>query len=160
MDTLIAVSDALTPDDVAAAATLFREYAASLGLDLGFQDFERELEGLPGDYAPPPGRLLLARVDGDLAGCVAVRAFAEGACEMKRLYVRDAYRGAGLGRTLALASVDAARAAGYSRMLLDTLPQMEAARGIYRSLGFREIAPYRFNPVPGTAFMEVDLSRS
>ena len=144
-------------EHVPVVRTLFEEYAAALGVDLGFQDFERELAELPGEYAPPGGRLLLA-LDPEPAGCVALRPYEPGVCEMKRLYVRPAHRGSGLGRVLAEAIVAAGREAGYDRMRLDTLPTMEAARALYRSLGFVEIEAYRFNPVHGTTYFELTLS--
>lgn len=140
---------------------IFREYAAGLSVDLAFQDFEGELAALPGDYAAPGGSLLLALVDGQVAACGALRALPDvdypNACEMKRLYVRRAFRRFGLGRVLAQALIDRATQAGYTTMLLDTLDDMEAARGLYESLGFEEIPPYYFNPVPGAHYLKVDL---
>jgi ribosomal protein S18 acetylase RimI-like enzyme len=143
---------------VADARALFLEYAESLGFDLGFQDFEAELRGLPGEYAPPGGVLLLARVAKEAVGCVGLRPLAPETCEMKRLYVRPEARAGGAGRALAEAVIEVGRELGYRRMRLDTVPTMTAARALYRSLGFREIEPYRFNPIPGTSFMELDLA--
>ena len=144
--------------DVTQARELFEEYAAWLGIDLCFQNFDKELAGLPGDYAPPGGRLLLAFFDEQLAGCVALRKIGEGVCEMKRLFVRPQFRGKGLGRKLTEAIIEEARRIGYQRMRLDTLPpRMQTAVGVYRSLGFKEIDPYYKNPVAGAMFMELGL---
>ncbi len=137
---------------------LFREYASSLPVDLSFQGFAEELAGLPGDYAPPHGTLLLGLVGGVAAGGVAVRRCGDEGCEMKRLYVRPAVKGQGRGRALALQAIEWARAAGYERMLLDTLPSMMEAQRLYEDLGFRDVAPYRFNPVAGTRYMELRLA--
>lgn len=138
---------------------LFREYADSLGVDLCFQNFEKELADLPGDYAPPTGRLLVAMDETQLAGCAALRRVDDQVCEMKRLYVRPTYRGAGLGRKLAEAVIAAARDVGYGKMRLDTLPSMKEAIKLYHSLGFAEISSYRFNPVEGVKYMELELGR-
>ncbi len=149
---------AQTPAEVGEAKGLFQEYGSGLGVDLCFQNFEAELAALPGDYVPPAGRLLLA-FDGDsLAGCVALRPISEGICEMKRLYVRPQFRGTGLGRRLADEIIDQARQIGYRQMRLDTLPTMKEAIAMYRALGFREIGPYRPNPIEGALFMEIDLN--
>jgi ribosomal protein S18 acetylase RimI-like enzyme len=149
---------------LAATRELFREYAAGLGFDLGFQNFEDELATLPGQYAAPEGALLLAWIDGHLAGCGALRPLRDvdypNACEMKRLFVRRAFRRFGLGRALAQALIDRATQAGYSTMLLDTMDDMEAARGLYETLGFVEIPPYYFNPVPGAHYLKADLEVS
>jgi len=163
---MIVVRQAVGPVAIAIARTLFEEYAASLGFSLCFQGFDAELRQLPGDYAPPRGALLLAveppgAVAGeavDALGCVALRPLPEAdACEMKRLYVRPAGRGRGVGRRLADAILDAARERGYRRMRLDTVPSMQRAIAIYTRLGFRDIPPYRDNPVPGARCMELDL---
>ena len=144
-----------------ATRSIFQEYAHGLGIDLCFQNFNAELADLPGDYAAPQGSLLLAFVDDALAGCGAFRLLADvdyaNACEMKRLYVRPAFRRFGLGRLLAQALIDQAVLAGYSAMLLDTLDDMESARGLYETLGFAEVPPYYFNPIPGAHYLKVDL---
>jgi ribosomal protein S18 acetylase RimI-like enzyme len=151
------IAPAATRADIAGIEALFREYAESLGIDLGFQHFDQELASLPGDYAEPRGTLLLARVAGDDAGCVGLRPLDGDACEMKRLYVRPRFRGLHLGEALAHAIIDAATARNYGRLRLDTLPSMTRARRLYASLGFVEIPPYRFNPVEGTSVMELTL---
>ena len=140
------------------ARSLFIEYSERLGIDLCFQNFEKELAELPGGYALPDGRLLLAIFDDQVAGCVALRNIGDGTCEMKRLYVKPEFRGKGIGRAMTVNLVEEARRLGYARMRLDTLPsQMKEAIKVYRSLGFREIGPYYENPVDGALFMELSL---
>jgi putative acetyltransferase len=149
------------PHDIDGVRGIFREYADGLGVDLCFQQFDEELAGLPGDYAAPRGALLLARVDGQLAGCCALRPLDAvdypNAAEMKRLFVRNGHRGLGLGRRLAEAILDAARQAGYACVLLDTLDDMEAARALYEDLGFEDIPPYYHNPIAGAHYLKVNL---
>jgi GNAT superfamily N-acetyltransferase len=143
--------------DLEEVRRLFGEYAEWVAVDLSFQGFAEELAGLPGDYAAPHGTLLLCQIGGSPAGCVAVRRFRDEICEMKRLYVRPAYRGHGCGPFLAGQAIEWASRAGYRRMVLDTLPSMAAAQQLYARLGFHDIAPYRFNPVPGARFMAREL---
>jgi len=145
---------AATAEDVETARTLFREYEKGLGISLCFQNFTEEVATLPGAYAPPDGRLLLAFVGTDVAGCVALRKIGDGIAEMKRLYVRPAHRGTGLGRTLAEAVLDEARALGYRAVRLDTLATMKEAQALYLSMGFTDIPPYNEHPIEGTRFME------
>jgi putative acetyltransferase len=150
-----------SPSWLAGARGILQEYAESLDVDLCFQGFDEELVSLPGRYAAPEGQFLLALVDGGIAGCGAFAPLPDAdypnACEMKRLYVRPAFRRFGLGRILAQALLDDARRAGYSTMLLDTLDDMESARGLYATLGFHEIPPYYFNPIPGAHYLKADL---
>lgn len=157
----IALVEADSPAHFDAARALFREYADALEVDLRFQNFEAELATLPGEYAAPGGLLLLGFVDGELAACGAFRPLPDvdyaNACEMKRLFVRRAFRRFGIGREMAQALLDRAAQASYSVMLLDTLDEMEAARGLYRSLGFSEVPPYYFNPLPGAHYLKADL---
>jgi putative acetyltransferase len=145
------------PDELAGVRALIEEYVRSLGVDLGFQEIETELGDLASAYAAPGGGILVGIAGEELAGCVALRPLEPGACEMKRLYVRPVFRRTGLGKRLAVAAIEKARDLGYDRMRIDTLPQMQAARRLYAELGFRAIEPYRFNPLPGTAFMELEL---
>jgi putative acetyltransferase len=149
---------AQTTEDIDTVRQLFREYSDWLQIDLCFQNFEKELADLPGDYAAPDGRLLLAYDDSQLVGCVALRRIDKDVCEMKRLFLREEFRGKGLGRTLIQAIIREAKQAGYERMRLDTLPpKMDDAIALYRYYGFRQIAPYYDNPVSGAIFMELDL---
>jgi putative acetyltransferase len=153
-----AIVEAATAEQVAQVRELFLEYAQSLAFSLCFQSFDRELAALPGDYAPPRGRLLLATVDGRPAGCVALHPLQGEICEMKRLYVRPEFRGRHLGRALADRIIAEACAIGYTHMRLDTVePLMPRAVAMYRALGFREIPPYRPNPIAGAVYMELDL---
>jgi ribosomal protein S18 acetylase RimI-like enzyme len=152
--------EARFPDDVDAVRAIFREYADSLGFDLGFQDFEAELAQLPGKYAAPEGCVLLAEHAGAVVGCVALRASGPGVAEMKRLYVRPGLRGLRLGRQLAEAVCAAAARVGYDRIRLDTLPSMQAARAIYAGLGFGPTEAYVFNPMPGATYLERVLRAS
>ena len=158
---VIALYEASTAEDMLAAREIFLEYARSLSVDLCFQDFETELAQLPGEYAAPRGALLLAKVNQEIAGCCALRpldsADSPNASEMKRLYVRPAFRRLGLGRQLAESILDAARQCDYSCVLLDTLDEMETARALYEDLGFEEVAPYYHNPLPGAHYLRVML---
>ena len=154
---MIDIVEALDPSAIAAVRTLMQEYQEELGIDLGFQGFAAEVETLPGEYAPPRGRLLLARDQDEAAGCVAMRPLMDGTCEMKRLYVRPRFRAEGVGRQLAERVIAEARSAGYRRMYLDTLPTMAGAQRMYERLGFRDIPAYRYNPVAGTRFLGLDL---
>lgn len=154
---MIEISPAAFPVDIATVRQLFREYAERLGHDLCFQDFEAELVSLPGKYAPPKGRLLLAWSDGKAVGCVALRPVDDETCEMKRLYVQPAFRAQQLGRRLARRICAEARDIGYRRICLDTLPTMAPALKIYEELGFRPAEPYVFNPIEGALFLSLDL---
>jgi len=148
---------AASPADVETARALFVEYQESLGISLCFQNFDEELRTLPGAYAPPAGRLLLAFSGDEPAGCVALRRIGEGICELKRLWVRPAFRGTGLGRLLVETTLEEARAVPYHRVRLDTLPSMKSAQALYLSLGFEDIPPYNDHPIEGTRFMEAIL---
>ena len=153
----ITIDEADFPRDLAAVRALFREYAAGVGVDLCFQGFDSEVATLPGRYAPPTGQLLIARCGTEPVGCVALRALDDGACEMKRLYLRPNLRGQQLGRRLVERICDYARALRYTRLCLDTLPSMGAARTLYRALGFKPIDPYVINPIAGAEYLALDL---
>ena len=153
-----ALGEAATPEEIEQVRRLFRAYADWLAVDLCFQGFEREVAELPGCYAPPAGRLLIAKMGGDLVGCVGLRPLEPGVCEMKRLWVEPGFAGRGIGRALAERVVAAARAIGYERMRLDTFPErMPAAQHLYATLGFREIPPYDHNPFAGVVMLELAL---
>lgn len=154
---MIQIAKAHTGINLQEVRTLFEEYAASLDISLDFQDFDAELANLPGSYAPPAGCLLIARWQGQVAGCIALQKNAEGICEMKRLYTRPQFRGLKIGGALAESVIEKARELGYNRIRLDTLPSMAKAQGLYIALGFREIEPYRYNPIEGTVYMELSL---
>jgi putative acetyltransferase len=165
MKKMLRIEQALSDVQIALARELFLEYANALSVDLCFQDFTQELQELPGKYAPPKGRLLLAYYNDDavssqLAGCGALRPFSDEICEMKRLYIRPEFRGRGFGRVLTLALISAAREIGYRALRLDTLPEMHEAHKLYQTLGFREIAPYRASKMEGLLYLELDLSTS
>ncbi len=151
------IREAASPHDLAEVRRLFNTYAKSLGISLGFQNFDQELAGLPGTYAPPGGCLFLAEFDGIAGGCVALRPLQNETCEMKRLFVSPDYRGTGAGRLLALTVMAKAKALGYRAIRLDTVPSMAAAIQIYESLGFQSIEAYCENPVPGALFLECKL---
>ena len=154
----IELGEARTPEDLAQVRRLFRAYGDWLDVDLCFQGFERELAELPGCYAPPAGRLLIARVAGEVVGCVALRPLEASVCEMKRLWVEPGFAGQGIGRALAEAIIAAARQIGYQRMRLDTIPaRMPAAQHLYAALGFREIPAYYHNPLAGVVMLELEL---
>ncbi|MEO8431493.1 MAG: GNAT family N-acetyltransferase [Acidobacteriota bacterium] len=154
---MLRIAEALAADDVAAVRTLLLEYQELLGVDLCFQGFEAEVNGLPGPYAPPAGRLLLAAHDGVPVGCVALRPSGPAQAEMKRLYVRPAARGLGVGRALVSQVLGEARAIGYAEVVLDTLPTMTEAQALYEKFGFHEILPYRANPIEGTRYLAKSL---
>ncbi len=159
MTEVVRIVDAVGATSVALAHELVREYAAWLAIDLAYQQFERELATFPGDYAPPHGALLLARIREATAGCVALRRLDPQVCEMKRLWVREEFQRRGVGRALAGAIIERATRLGYRRMRLDTLPRMAGALALYRELGFRDIPAYYPSPVPGTMYLELTLGR-
>lgn len=154
---MLRIFQAQTAEHLATARELFEEYADGLGHDLCFQHFPEELATLPGAYAPPRGRLLLATCEGAPVGCVALRAQSLTICEMKRMYLRPAFRGRGIGRRLAIEIIAAARRIGYERMRLDTLDSMSVPLALYHSLGFKEVVAYYNNPIPGVVYLELRL---
>ena len=154
---MLEFAQAKSKNEIEHIRKLFLEYAQSLDFNLCFQDFEEELKELPGEYAQPEGSLILAVYESNVAGCVALRKLSEGICEMKRLYVRPAYRGKGLGKKLAVKIIEEGRKIGYKKMRLDTIPSMVEAIALYRFLGFKEIEPYRYNPIEGAIYMEMEL---
>jgi len=152
------VFEATTPEHIEIARTLFREYQTFLNVDLCFQGFEEELASLPGKYAIPKGVILLAEVEGSIAGCVAVRELKENICEMKRLYVKDKFRGLSVGKKLTVEIIEKAKKLHYKKMQLDTLERLETAMGIYQKLGFKKISPYYANPLDEVVYWELDLT--
>ena len=154
---MLRIAPAASPHDIQDVGALFREYAGLVAEALCFQDFDQELAGLPGEYAPPGGALLIARDADVAAGCVALRRVDAGTGEMKRMYVREAYRGSGLGRRFAAAVIEKAKQRQYSRIVLDTLPKLAPAIALYRALGFREIGPYLDTPTPGAICFELRI---
>jgi ribosomal protein S18 acetylase RimI-like enzyme len=154
---MMRITQALAAADIAIVRGLFLEYQSQLGIDLSYQQFDEEVSSLPGDYAPPRGRLLLAWHDDAPVGCVGLREIPDGAAEMKRLFVRPSGRGLGVGHALVARLLEEAREAGYDRVVLDTLPSMQSAQRLYEQFGFRDIAAYRESPVPGTRFLSVTL---
>lgn len=154
---MLEIIEAESDEDIEQVRTLFSEYAATLDFDLYFQNFDEELADLPGDYIQPAGCLLLATYKGKPVGCVGLRMLSDGVCEMKRLYVREQFRGLGFGRALAEAVIEEARKIGYNYMRLDTVPPMDVARALYASVGFKQTSPYRYNPIEDAVFMELRL---
>lgn len=151
------IQTAILPNEIPVIEELFQEYADSLNFELDFQDFREELATLPGKYAAPSGSILVAKKNGETVGCVAVRPLGEEICEMKRLYVKPAYRGKRVGRDLALAIIEEAKRLGYKAMRLDTVEAMKEASALYRALGFRPIDAYYYNPLPGAMYFELKL---
>ncbi len=156
---MLQILQANTTQNFEFARALIKEYTVSLDFDLDFQNFKEELVNLPGDYTPPDGCLLIAFWQEQVTGCVALRKLEDRICEMKRLYVKPQFQGKGIGKALAEAIIEKARKIGYFRMCLDTILSMDRARALYLSLGFKEIAPYRYNPIEGAAFMELGLTQ-
>jgi ribosomal protein S18 acetylase RimI-like enzyme len=157
-DPKIKIMQVESEEQLAYIRELFKEYAESLGFDLDFQNFEKEFSELPGEYAPPYGCLLLALYGEKIAGCIALRKFNTGICEMKRLYVRPEFRGKGIGKRLSTTIIKKAREIGYRVMRIDTIPTMTEANTLYKMLGFKKIAPYRYNPIQGALFFELQLN--
>jgi GNAT superfamily N-acetyltransferase len=157
MNPPLRIVPAMGPDDMKTAMELFREYRDYLDVDLCFQDFENELNNLPGAYSPPSGALFLAWLGDDAAGCVALKKVDATTCEMKRLYVRPTCRGHGIGRALATRIMDAAVGLGYTEMVLDTLDRLQGAMALYESMGFRKTSPYYHNPLPGVVYWKKSL---
>ncbi|MBN1391767.1 MAG: GNAT family N-acetyltransferase [Sedimentisphaerales bacterium] len=155
---MLKISPAQTDEDIKTFRALLEEYADSLDVDLGFQNFQEELANLPGCYARPDGCILLARYSEEIAGCVALRKLSGDICEGKRLYVKPKFRGLNIGRKLVETLIEEARKIGYSRIRGDTLPSMKTAQALYASLGFKHIEPYRYNPVEGAIFIELELT--